>query len=70
MKRSTKERCPVCKTAIVEPGFACADCSMLALRAYGWAQGSSDGVTLTRGPADPGARADLDRLTGREGGPT
>ena len=64
MKR--RHTCPVCHVAPEGPnGEMCHDCATLALRAYGWAQGTSDGVTLTRGPVDPVARAELDALTAK-----
>ena len=37
----SKPKCPVCSNVTVEDeGTACASCTMLALRAYGWAQGT------------------------------
>lgn len=53
--------CDVCGENPAGPhGEICADCSVLALRAYGWVRGP-DG-TLVRGPDDESAQAARARL--------
>lgn len=57
-------KCEICDEHPAGPnGEICYACSMTALRAFGWAQGTStpDGGLL-RGPECPAARRELDGL--------